>query len=83
MQNKEYDLGETRKSKKMSVDIGRYYVVVLVVRKEVDLWRNVEQMEKETYESEKMVAEKGGTLQAVCPSQRTRHKKLNENSKLK
>ena len=52
----------------MSVDIGGYYVVVLVVRKGADLWQNAEQMARVTYASARTAAEKDAIQQAVTQS---------------
>ena len=55
--------------KKMSVDIGGGYVVVLVVRKGAKIWQNAEQMVRATYASARMAAGRGGTRLAAILSQ--------------
>ena len=61
-------LGKPEKVRKMSVDLGGYYVVVLVVRKGADLWQNAEQMARVTYASARTAAEKDAIQQAGTQS---------------
>ena len=62
-------LGKPEKVRKMSVDIGGCYVVVLVVRKGARVWRNAEQTVKAIYASARTVAGKADILLDVIPSQ--------------
>ena len=57
------------KVRKMSVDIGGDYVVMLVSRKGAKIWQNAEQMARVTYANARMVAGRGGTPLAVTLSQ--------------
>ena len=61
-------LGKPEKVRKMSVDLGGYYVVVLVVRKGAKIWRNAEQMVKATYANARTAAGRAAIQQAVTRS---------------